>query len=744
MALFAISLFISSTLLFLIQPMEAKRLLPLLGGTPAVWNTCMLFFQALLLAGYAYSHFLTEKGTPRRQVMIHAVVLLLPFLSLAMGLPDWTPPVDANPVPWLLAILAVSVGLPFFAVSTTAPLLQRWFSGTAHAAAKDPYFLFAASNLGSMVALLAYPVLVEPWLRLNQQRWSWIAGYAIFVALMFACMTKIRPAKEEALPEEASPGWPRRLRWIALAFVPSSLMLGMTTYATTNITPFPLLWVIPLAAYLLSFIVVFARKPVLRHTWMLAIQPVALIPLAALFHWKQGEFNYAVMFPLHLVAFFLTAMVCHGEMAALRPGPRRLTEFYLCMSLGGVLGGAFNSIIAPLAFKTLAEYPLILVASCLLRPGVPVKRPEIAALIDLGWLMGLWFVALAILAAFLPSNPLLVLVPAGVVCFFMTRRPIRYAMGIISLLAVGAMAPGLEAMFRGLRHPEDAGSWQASSSGAAADESKVGVLRWERNFFGALRVEAKPDGSHSEIHGSVLHGVQDMRNPREPLTYFHRGSAIGLVFAAYDAKLAGADISVVGLGIGTMAAYGKAGQTWTFWEINPIVNEIARDPACFTYLRDCLAHVDVVLGDGRLTLQNAPDGRFTLMAFDAFTSESIPIHLVTREAIQTYLKKLAPGGLMAFHISARFIDLRPVLRELARDAGLACRVRNEAELPPAEQQAHKINSTWFLMARSEQDFEPLKGIPDFRTPDSLPAASVWTDDFSNILQVLRLGGLRRP
>ena len=739
MALFAISLFLSSTLLFLIQPMEAKRLLPLLGGTPAVWNTCMLFFQALLLAGYAYSHLLTEKGTPRRQAMIHAVVLLLPFLCLAIGVPDWTPPAEANPIPWLLAILAVSVGLPFFAVSTTAPLLQRWFSGTGHAAAKDPYFLYAASNLGSMVALLAYPVLVEPLLRLNHQRSSWTAGYAVFVALMFACMTKIRPAKEEALPDEASPGWPRRLRWIALAAVPSSLMLGMTTYATTNITPFPLLWVIPLAAYLLSFIVVFSRKPILPHKWMLAIQPFALIPLAALFHWKQGEFNYAVMFPLHLVAFFLTAMVCHGEMAALRPGPRRLTEFYLCMSIGGVLGGAFNSIVAPLVFKTLAEYPLVLVASCLLRRGVPAKRPEIAAFVDLGWLAGLWVVALAILGATLPASPLVVLIPAGVVCLFMTRRPIRFAMGIISLLAVGAMYPGLEGMFRSLRRP--AADWNPTS--AESGGARATVLRWERNFFGALRVEAQPDGSHSEIHGSVLHGVQDTRHPREPLTYFHRGSAIGLVFEAYDSKLAGAEISVVGLGAGTMAAFGKAGQTWTFWEINPVVAEIARDPSCFTYLRDCPARVDVVLGDGRLTLQNAPDGRFALMAFDAFTSESIPIHLVTREAIRMYLKKLAPGGLMAFHISARFVDLRPVLRELSRDAGLASRVLNPVELPLAEQQAHKINSTWFLMARSEQDFEPLKGYPDFKAPDPQPSASVWTDDFSDIVQVLRLGGWGR-
>lgn len=383
-ALFIITLFLSSGLLFLIQPMFARMVLPLLGGTPAVWNTCMVFFQAALLAGYLYAHLSTRWLGVRRQAMLHCGVLLLPLLVLPLAVPEgWTPPADENPIGWLLLLLAVSIGLPFFVVSSSAPLLQKWFSTTTHHTARDPYYLYAASNLGSMLALLSYPIMVEPMLRLGQQSLFWSGGYLLLIVLVLACaigvMFRGRLAGEmpglQDQPDEVGSHvaaqkpltWTRRLRWIALAAAPSSLMLGVTTFITTDVSVVPLLWVIPLALYLLTFILVFSRRKLLPHQLLVRILPGAVVMLMFVFISIETE-PLQLIVGGHLLVFFIGAMVCHGELAGDRPDPTHLTEFYLLMSVGGVLGGLFNALVAPLVFTGIAEYPIALVAVCLLCP----------------------------------------------------------------------------------------------------------------------------------------------------------------------------------------------------------------------------------------------------------------------------------------------------------------------------------------------------------------------------------------
>ncbi len=440
LVIFTVTMFVSATLLFMVQPMFARMVLPLLGGSPAVWNTTVVFYQAALLAGYAYAHLSTRWLGRRHQVALHAILLLLPLLVLPIGVPaGWSPPTADNPIPWLMALLLVTVGLPFFVVSTSSPLLQTWFAGSGHRSAVDPYFLYAASNAGSMLALLSYPLLVEPYLRLAGQSWMWACGYVVLVLLTLLCAAAVwRTARtenkaqrtknqeprtterkgvlhtppehtppehtppehtppEHTPPEHTPPAHTplvdngprttdhpisagRRVRWVLLAFVPSSLMLSVTTYLSTNIAPIPLLWIIPLALYLLTFILVFAGKPLLPHGAMVRALPIVLLPLVIVIC-AQATQPIWMMILLHVLTFFVATMVCHGEMAADRPPPQYLTEFYLWMSIGGVLGGLFNALLAPLLFATVVEYPLVLVLACLLR--ATTDRPNE----DGGWRM---------------------------------------------------------------------------------------------------------------------------------------------------------------------------------------------------------------------------------------------------------------------------------------------------------------------------------------------------------------------
>ncbi len=774
-ALFAITLFVSAFLLFFIQPMFAKMILPLLGGTPAVWNTCLVFFQAALLAGYGYAHLAPSWLGVRRQAVLHLGLLLLPvwFLPIAVA-GNAAPPSDAYPIPWLLGLLLVSVGLPFFVVSTNGPLLQRWFASTGHPAAKDPYFLFAASNLGSMVALLSYPVLVEPTLSLANHSRLWTVGYGLLVALMFGCAVMVWRARLSSVvrspwsvaknPRLRTTDYglraARRLRWVALAFVPSSMMLSVTTYLTTDIAAIPLLWVIPLTIYLLSFILVFARRPVLPHFGLARLLPLVIL-LLALVMLSEATGPVWLLLLLPLLALFMVAMVCHGELARDRPPPEHLTEFYLWLSVGGVLGGLFNALVAPLIFNAVVEYPLVLVLACLLRP-VPArdesssagKAPERAAslvrsqagawergaspfqfsisVMDLVLpvLLGLLTAGLVLalqsfgegLVQKLTSSglePAQVIVglgfgPAAVACYTFLHRPMRFGLGIGALLLASACYQGVHGT----------------------------VIYRERSFFGVHRV-SEAHNLRRLVHGNTVHGRQslDPARRREPLAYYSRTGPIGQVFATFSGAAAKREVAIIGLGAGSLAAYGEAGQHFTYYEIDPAVVRIAWDERYFTFVSDSHARVDYVLGDARLTLkEKAKEHQYGLIIMDAFSSDAIPLHLLTRQALQLYKDKLADDGVMAFHISSRYLDLQPVLSDLAADAKMVCLARDDLEVDRTEADNGKDPSQWLVMAHQREDLKDLARDRRWLELKARRGVSVWTDDFSNIFSVFRWSG----
>ncbi len=738
LVIFSGAMFVSATLLFLVQPMFTKMVLPLLGGTPAVWNTCMVFYQAALLAGYLYAHAATRVLGVRRQAVFHLVLLLPIILTLPIGMAQgWTPPAAGNPIPWLLMVLLVSVGLPFFVISTTAPMLQKWFAHTRHAAAQDPYFLYGASNLGSMLALLGYPLLVEPYLRLADQARVWAGGYGVLVGLITVCAVMLwrspaaptvdlsprtmvpSPLVASSAPVANPLNVGRRLWWILLAFAPSSLLLGVTSYLSTDIAAVPLLWVVPLAIYLLTFVLVFSRKPILSHRLMVLLQPFLVIPLAVLFFLRL-ETGIWMLFPVHLAAFFLMAMVCHGELMKYRPGPSHLTEFYLWMSVGGVLGGLFNALVAPTTFQAVIEYPLVIVVACLLRPSLTseVREPHsrlldyllpLALAVLLGGLVRILFESHSSLRV---MGIIILACLGGVYCYSFRHRPLRFGLGVGAIMLAGVLF--------------------IPAQGEA--------LYTVRNFFGILQVKQDPEGHyHLLTHGTTLHGAQslDPGRRREPLTYYHRTGPLGQLFAAYSGKDAKGQVAVIGLGTGTIACYGCRGQHFIFYEINPAVESIARNPRFFTFLEDCPAKVDIVLGDARLSLRQAPPSGYNLIILDAFSSDAIPIHLVTREALRLYLAKLKEGGILAFHISNNYLDLRPVLGKLASDAGLTCLEQTDQILSQAEKKGRKSPSDWVVMARKPEDLAKLAGDPRWLPLSGMSGGVVWTDDFSNILAVFK-------
>jgi SAM-dependent methyltransferase len=723
LALFTTTLFLSALLMFLLEPMVGKMVLPLLGGAPAVWNTCMLFFQTVLLAGYAYAHASTAWLGVRRQAVLQSAIVLAPLavLPVAIAAPGGAP--ASGPIGWLLLVLTIAVGLPFFTLATTAAVLQKWFSATRHPSAHDPYFLYAASNLGSLVALLSYPVLVEPWLPLRGQSTVWAWGYALYAVLALGCAAVVwRGPAAPAVnggpltrPAPLSAG--TRARWVLLAFAPSSLMLAVTTYLSTDVAAIPLLWIVPLALYLLTFVAAFSGASARATALANRALPVVVLPLALMMVGRLGG-PLALVTPLHLFAFTAAAMVCHGELARSRPQTGHLTQFYLWIAVGGALGGLFNTLVAPLVFTGIIEYPLVLVLACLLRPGArePGESRSRLAAASLPALVGALSAGIVLWANQGGVSARLFLaamaVPA-VVTFSQSRRARRFAASLALMLLAG----------------------QFAGDGYGARQHT------ERTFFGVyrVRVDASTDGGYRYIlHGTTLHGLQSLDPSRrdEPLAYYHRGGPAGQAFDALPAASRGR-IAVVGLGAGALAAYAAPLQRWRFYEIDPAVERLARDPRYFTYLGDCGDRCDVVLGDARLSLAAEPDGAYDLIVLDAFSSDAIPVHLVTRDALALYRAKLAEGGALLFHISNRHLALAPILARLAAVHGLVTRVRDE---PAAGVRAGRgtLPSEWLVMAASEADLGPLARDSGWTTPTPGAGTPVWTDDFSNVLGALRI------
>ncbi|NOT01082.1 MAG: fused MFS/spermidine synthase [Phycisphaerales bacterium] len=745
--LFAITLFVSAGLLFAVQPMVGKMILPSFGGTPAVWNTCMVFFQAVLLAGYLYAHGAVSWLGVRRQTVLHLLVMLGPLALLPIVLAAGGPPAaDASPVGWLLWRLTAVAGLPIFVVSATAPLLQKWFAQTGHPSAHDPYFLYGASNLGSLAALLGYPLLIEPGLALPAQTGSWAWGYYGLVALVAMCAFVVRrspsgPARDRdsSVPIESAPSASRRVRWILCAAVPSSLLLGVTTHITTNIAAVPLLWVLPLALYLVTFILAFERRPILPHRVMIRLFPFVLPVLAPLIFFESPHLTW-LSIPLHLLIFFAVAMVCHGELMRTRPATQHLTAFYLWMSFGGVLGGMFNAVAAPFLFDSIVEYPLILAAACFLLPAV-VSNGKVRA--DVRWtdvggeyrrrtassttsanrldvalpaiLAGLCAVIIWAFrrtswnSTWLSVGILIVI--GAMTCFAFKDRPLRFALGFsVYLAAIGV--------------------YSHIPTGA--------LLHEERNFFGVKRVFVTREGDLRKfVHGTTNHGMQwnDPARRSEPTAYYHRAGPVGDVFRALRPVTGLNRVGIVGLGAGAMATYVEPEQHFTFYEIDPSVARIARDPKLFTFLSDCRGKVDVVLGDGRLTLGDSPNGAFDLIMLDAFSSDSVPTHLLSREALAMYVDKLTRDGAIVFHISNGYLDLEPVMARLAGDAGLVALHRQDHVVGGVEHDDARMSSHFVIMARKEADLGELTGLATWPHLADEPGAPLWTDQYCNIVDL---------
>jgi hypothetical protein len=723
-ALFAAVTFFSAALVFLVEPMIAKLVLPTLGGSPAVWNTSLAFFQAALLLGYGYAHGLQRLGSVRLQTLVHGAVLIAAALALPLkvshALGD---PAGHDPALWLLGVLALSVGLPFAALSATAPLIQAWYARVreGHPDAANPYVLYAASNLGSLLALLAYPVAIEPVLRLRTQTLSWSLGYGLFVLLIagvavMAWRTAISapPAQSSTpLPISKSITWKDRLTWVGLAAIPSSLMLGVTTYISTDVASAPFLWIAPLALYLLTFIIAFQAKPLISREHALVFQAAAFV--ACLLTWGLPVKFFLLQVLLHLTGFFLTALICHRALAARRPPAAHLTEFYLLMSVGGVIGGVFNAFLAPAIFKSVLEYPLVMLAACVARPwGVGWPSRSQWAL----FAAALAAVGLAIVlarSAQLNLTIKLLLMITVVAAFLLRDRALLFLALCVALIG-GAQSLSLH---------ED-------------------LIKTDRSFFGVLRVTQSHVTRYGPArllaHGTTLHGAQ-LLDPAErcrPLVYYAPTTPIGQVFRSVEARKPAIRIGAIGMGAGTVAAYTRAHDSLRFFEIDPLVIKLATDPAYFSYINGCAkGTIDWVLGDARLTLAREAPDQFDILLVDAFSSDSVPAHLLTVEAMRGYLSRIKPDGVVIMHLSNRNLELMQPVAGAARAAGGAAL---QQAYRPSRGYIDKVDTgeDAVIVARDPKSLDAYRADPRWKAADP-HGVRVWTDDYTNLFGALIRG-----
>lgn len=729
--LFSATLFTSAGLLFWIQPLIGKTLLPLWGGVPAVWNTCLLFFQGMLLVGYLYALASSRWLTLPVQIAAHLILLVVIAIYLWLFPVQATIPsslAHASPTISVLGTLLFTVGLPFFIISASNPLLQSWFSRSRHHLAVDPYFLFAASNAGSLIALMAFPLVLEPSIGLSEQHRLWRVGFAVLGTLIGVIAFIALKASAAALPDqknsvvESGPNVTvfRRLRWLALSFVPSSLMLGVTTYITTDVAAVPLLWVIPLALYLLTFVLAFTRKQLASTALLRRVMLVAALIVTLILASGATEPAWALIVA-NIGFLFVAGLACHRQLANDRPSTTQLAEYYLWIAFGGALGSFFNVFVAPTLFNSVLEYPLAIVLACLLQAGEPTSSDEQRGFrrhitLDLVYPLGLYVltVGLAILIAYSRVNSptfkliIVLVVPLVIINHFFRARPVRFAFGLCAV------------MLGSIHLVTDAGR----------------TVHVDRNFFGTIRVTTESMGINTLYSGNTIHGRQFVDQSRrcEPLSYHHEHGPLGQVMAVFNAAPANQRVAVIGLGVGAMAAYSKPAQEWTFYEINPDVITLAANSPHFSYLQDCTSgSVSVVEGDARLKLQTASEGQYGLIVLDAFSSDAIPVHLLTQQALDLYLSKLAEGGILAFHISSRTLDLKPILADLAESRRLVC--IGFDDLQPASVEG-KDPSQWVVMARGSEEISNLSINTQWKRLEGT-GARVWSDDFSNIVRAIR-------
>ncbi len=673
MILYALTIFTSAFLLFLVQPIVAKQILPWFGGSAAVWTTCLVFFQFLLLFGYAYSDWTTRKLKARTQITLHIAILAL-SLTLLPIIPDaaWKPEGDDDPTWRILGLLGATIGLPYFLLSTTGPLVQAWFARTFPAG--TVYRLFALSNFGSLLALIVYPFAVEPWITTLQQSYGWTAGYALFVALcvgsaLYSARHQIRNTGAVAAVAAANDGPAPQFReyalWLLLSAMGSFMLLGVTNHITHDVASVPFLWILPLTLYLVTFILCFEGRGWYQRHIFLGPLFVIVGAMAWALHADGGIMDIKEAVPLYSIGLFVCCMFFHGELANLKPAPRYLTTFYLMVSLGGALGGLLVGFLAPKLFNTYYEF-------------------------------GIGLVVVLLLAGYL------------------TRR----MLAIVPVLALGVAGFAAYHVYQYID--------------LLSQDARV----MTRNFYGTLRVkdvgqENDEDGVRRLMHGVIMHGEQFLAPGRraEPTTYYGPSAGIGRAIKASPA--APIRVGVIGLGTGTLATYGRPGDVYRFYEINPQVLEIANKE--FSFLGKSGARIETVLGDARLNMEREAPQNYDVLAIDAFSSDSIPVHLVTREAMAVYLKHMKPEGVIAFHVTNRFLRLAPVVKRIADEDGL----HTALIIDEAEDDDSLAKTDWVLVSRQRQRLER-KEIADAASEiTEIPGLKLWTDDFNNLFQILK-------
>ncbi|MEZ5946173.1 MAG: fused MFS/spermidine synthase [Hyphomonas sp.] len=714
------TVFLSAAMVFLVQPMFAKMALPLLGGSPSVWNVSLVCFQAALLAGYAYAHLLARIPRVGVQVGVHAVLLLLAAACLPLsisglfGQPDTT-----RPTLWLVATFAVSIAPPFAVISATAPLIQSWYARSGRHDAADPYHLYAASNAGSLIGLAAYPLLMEPFTRLGTQTQLWTGGYVLLAVLLIASgLVSLRgraDAPQAVAAETATPEgniWRQRLTWLMLAAVPSGLLVAATSHISTDVAAAPFLWAPPLMAYIATFIIVFSSKPAIRHSSALRLMPYA-VAAAAFMVGYPGASPFPLWLSLvgHVLALFVVALALHGELAARRPDASRLTEYYLIMSAGGVVGSAFCGLLAPVIFSSIYEYPVLLLAAILLYPAKD------------GWKTGL-------------SRDRVL---AGALFAFAAAAILAYAGGVqvhskayqVALLLLVVIS----IVFASRRLVPVAALAAAFVIGATALPDAL--ISTERGFFGVVRViDSKDADLRLMVHGTTKHGAQRLSTTGRPVprSYYYSDAPIGQVFSAMAPDVR--TVGVVGLGVGSVACYRQDSQAYTFFEIDPIVVKTAADPARFTFLSECAPEERIVLGDARITLGAEPAGGFDLLLLDAFSSDTVPAHLLTREAMALYLSRLSEDGVLVFHISNRHMDLAPVVARIGAAEGATMLVQTYDAGPPEQRlETGADSSQVVILAKSPGALARFAADPRWHAL-AADGQRPWTDDYTNIVGTL--------
>jgi len=727
LVVYTAAIFVSALLLFSVQPLFTKMVLPRLGGSPAVWSVAMVFFQSLLLAGYAYAHYLMRLRSRVIPIAVHLLLLLTALATLPLSIAGgWGEPPGSGYALWLLGLFTVSIGLPFFALAANNPLLQAWFVRSGHPNGPDPYFLYASSNIGSFLALLSYPVLLEPMFTLRTQNLIWTAIYGLLIVLIAACGVLLlrspmpamvdTQAKDNDVP---APAWSLRARWIFLAAVPSGLLIAVTAHISTDVAAAPLLWVLPLSLYLLTWVLVFQSRPLLPHKWMLMAQPVAIAGVIVLLAFG-GEQNLLLTLGGHQLCFFVIAMACHGELARTRPAAKYLTGFYVALSFGGMLGGLFAGLIAPYAFSWVAEYPILVVLAALCRPPGDERFPRASR-----WY---WPLPLGLAVALIAPT-----FGASEVLDWLQEQRVYV---VSAVAAVGAL---LALLLRADR-------WKLAALATLAlvlirvypaDDGRVETVR---SFFGVHKIVVTPHGQyHVLMHGTTIHGAEKFQNSDgtpvqgrpEPITYYHRDGGIGQAITAIrERKGAPLRVAVIGLGAGTLTCASEPGETWKFFEIDQSMVDTARDPRYFTYIRDCEPDLKPVIGDARLTFAREADGSYDLIIVDAYSSDAIPIHLATQEAMKIYKDKLAAQGAVLMHVSNRHLELSSVVVGIAEANDLKSWVYSEDSGRDSE---YIFSTSVVVSAREEADIGKLASSDQWEETEADEKQRVWTDDYSNVL-----------